>query len=177
MMPKLQEGLGHDVLLLSGGVSAGKLDLVPSLLQELGVQQVFHKVQVKPGKPIFFGIHDRSDGSRGYVFGLPGNPVSSLVGFRLFISTALRVLSGESNSIESGLQKVKLSKDHETRGDRPTWWPGRLVSSHDSHLIAEPLKWNGSSDLLALGKAEGLIEFPAGTQTHAAGSKFPFWEL
>jgi len=146
-------------------------------LKELGVREVFHKVKVKPGKPIFFGVHDREDGSRGYVFGLPGNPVSSLVGYRLFASVAISILSGQSNAIETNPQRARLSCDHETRGDRPTWWPGRCVKSPDSHLIVEPLKWNGSSDLLSLGAAEGLIEFPAGSQTHAAGTEFPFWEL
>ena len=75
------------------------------------------------------------------------------------------------------MQRAKLSRDHETRGDRPTWWPGRRVTSKDSHLIVEPLEWNGSSDLLSLGKAEGLIEFPAGGNVHNAGEEFPFWEL
>jgi len=177
MLAKLQQGLERDVFLLSGGVSAGTLDLVPSLLKELGVQEVFHNVKVKPGKPIFFGVHDREDGSRGYVFGLPGNPVSSLVGFRLFVTVALSILSGQSNVIETTAQRAKLSRDHETRGDRPTWWPGRRVASQDSHLIVEPLKWNGSSDLLSLGAAEGLIEFPAGSKVHEAGAEFPFWEM
>lgn len=177
MLAKLKKGLQQDVLLLSGGVSAGTLDLVPSLLKELGVKEVFHKVKVKPGKPIFFGVHDRENGSRGYVFGLPGNPVSSLVGYRLFASVAISILSGQSDAIESSPQRAKLSSDHETRGDRPTWWPGRRVASPDSSLIVEPLKWNGSSDLLSLGTAEGLIEFPAGSQVHDAGSEFPFWEL
>ena len=177
MLGKLKQGLQQDVLLLSGGVSAGTLDLVPSLLKELGVKEVFHKVKVKPGKPIFFGVHDREDGSRGYVFGLPGNPVSSLVGFRLFASVAISILSGQSDAIEAKPQRAKISCDHETRGDRPTWWPGRRVASEDSHLIVEPLNWNGSSDLLSLGMAEGLIEFPAGGKVHEAGVEFPFWIL
>lgn len=177
MFAKLKQGLQQDVLLLSGGVSAGTLDLVPSLLKELGVKKVFHKVKVKPGKPIFFGIHDREDGSRGYVFGLPGNPVSSLIGYRLFASVAISILSGQSDAVEQNPQRAKISCDHETRGDRPTWWPGRRVDSPDSHLIVEPLKWNGSSDLVSLGMAEGLIEFPAGGKTHAAGTEFPFWNL
>ena len=177
MHEKLKQGLQQDVLLLSGGVSAGTLDLVPSLLKELGVKEVFHKVKVKPGKPIFFGIHDREDGSRGYVFGLPGNPVSSLVGFRLFASVAFSILSGQSDAIEAKPQRAKISRDHETRGDRPTWWPARRITSEDSHLIVEPLTWNGSSDLLSLGMAEGLIEFPAGGNVHEAGVEFPFWVL
>ena len=163
------------MLLLSGGVSAGTLDLVPSLLKELGVKEVFHKVKVKPGKPIFFGVLDRDDGSRGYVFGLPGNPVSSLVGFRLFVSVAIGLLCGENGVLDPQPQMAKLSKDHETRGDRPTWWPACRAKSADSQLVVEPLGWNGSSDMVALGKAEGLIEFPAGTKVHDAGSEFPFW--
>lgn len=175
MLPKLKQGLEHDLLLLSGGVSAGTLDLVPSLLKELGVKEVFHKVKVKPGKPIFFGVLDRDDGSRGYVFGLPGNPVSSLVGFRLFVSVAIGLLCGENGVLDPQPQMAKLSKDHETRGDRPTWWPACRAKSADSQLVVEPLGWNGSSDMVALGKAEGLIEFPAGTKVHDAGSEFPFW--
>lgn len=177
MLGKLEQGLKHDVLLLSGGVSAGTLDLVPSLLKELGVKEIFHKVKVKPGKPIFFGIHERDDGTRGYVFGLPGNPVSSLVGYRLFVSVAIGLLAGQSNAVKTTQQKARLSCDHETRGDRPTWWPGRRVESADSHLIVEPVHWNGSSDLVSLGKAEGLVEFPAGGKVHKAGEEFPFWEL
>ncbi len=177
MQEQLKRGLEKDIFLLSGGVSAGTLDLVPSLLKELGVEEVFHKVKVKPGKPIFFGTHQRSDGSRGYVFGLPGNPVSSLVGFRLFVSTAIALMCGKANAIETSPQLAELSREHETRGDRPTFWPGRRISSPDSSLIVEPLTWNGSSDLVALGKAEGLIEFPAGGKVHDAGTMFPFWEL
>src|SRR4030095_13909300 len=75
--------------LLSGGVSAGKLDLVPGVLREAGVVAHFHKVRMKPGKPLLFGT--RGD---ALVFGLPGNPVSSFVCFELFVRPALRVLRG-----------------------------------------------------------------------------------
>ena len=71
---KVSAGLAHDVLVLSGGVSAGVLDLVPQVLAELGVRQVFHKVNLKPGKPLWFGVHPRSAGVSTLVFGLPGNP-------------------------------------------------------------------------------------------------------
>jgi molybdopterin molybdotransferase len=86
-------------------------------------------------------------------------------------------MCGQANAIESNPQLAELSREHETRGDRPTFWPGRRISSPDSSLIVEPLIWNGSSDLVALGKAEGLIEFPAGGKVHGAGTEFPFWEL
>ena len=86
-------GLDADVLLLCGGVSAGKFDLVPDALAELGVDQVFHKVALRPGKPLWFGVK-KSDQRQVLVFGLPGNPVSSLVCFELFARPAIAALAG-----------------------------------------------------------------------------------
>ncbi len=81
----LRRGLDADVLLISGGVSAGTRDLVPSALAALGVENVFHKVNIKPGKPLWFGVGPSRESERGpLVFGLPGNPVSGLVGFLVF---------------------------------------------------------------------------------------------
>ena len=89
----IEQGLAADVLVLSGGVSAGAFDLVPEVLSELGVEQVFHKVALRPGKPLWFGVKD--DGERRVlVFGLPGNPVSSFVCFELFARPAIAALSG-----------------------------------------------------------------------------------
>ena len=89
----IEQGLAADVLVLSGGVSAGKFDLVPGVLAELGVEQVFHKVALRPGKPLWFGV--KHDGERHVlVFGLPGNPVSSLVCFELFVRPAIAALAG-----------------------------------------------------------------------------------
>ena len=90
----------RDVLLLSGGVSEGTHDLVPSELASLGVRNVFHKINIRPGKPLWFGVwnrtgeHPRSRAGVTYVFGLPGNPVSSLVCFELFVRSCLRRLRG-----------------------------------------------------------------------------------
>ena len=94
----IAEGLESDVLLLSGGVSAGKLDLVPGVLAELGVQPLFHKIAMKPGKPVLFGVKESKPphpqplspvGARGkLVFGLPGNPVGAMVAFELFVRPA-----------------------------------------------------------------------------------------
>lgn len=174
---KIKRGLEQDFLLLSGGVSAGTMDLVPGILQSLGVVQVFHKVKVKPGKPIFFGVLKRQSGKPCLVFGLPGNPVSSLIGVHLFVSTALRIMTGHAVYRPIGRPAV-LSSPHETRGDRPTYWPGRLVTESNAAAGAvEPLRWNGSSDLFSLGAAEGLILMPAREETWAAGEQvlyFPF---
>src|SRR5207253_9325659 len=88
----IAEGLRSDMLVLSGGVSAGKLDLVPGVLRELGIEAHFHKVEMKPGKPVFFGTREATP-----VFGLPGNPVSALVCFELFLRPGLRKLAGHDN--------------------------------------------------------------------------------
>ena len=155
---KIVHGLNSDLLVLSGGVSAGMLDLVPSILQDSGVEQVFHKVKVKPGKPIWFGT--RTDGNKtSYVFGLPGNPVSSLVGFELFVKAAVRCLFGNTNILTPN-SAAKLTEPHEARGDRPTYWPGCWVRSDESTRLVKPLRWMGSSDLRALGFADVLIFFP-----------------
>ena len=130
---KIKLGLQHDVLILSGGVSAGQKDLVPGVLKSLGVEEVFHKVKVKPGKPIWLGIREPS-GNRSkatIVFGLPGNPVSSLVGYQLFVRCCLKILAGGGSEFTQPRQAL-LSCDHQTRGNRPTYWPGRIIL--DEHL-------------------------------------------
>src|SRR5205814_5906671 len=85
----IQAGLEHDVLVTSGGVSVGPHDLVRRVASELGVEEVFWRVAVKPGKPVSFGVRGST-----LVFGLPGNPVSSLVGCELFVKPAVRALQG-----------------------------------------------------------------------------------
>ena len=114
---KISRGLQSDVLILSGGVSAGVRDLVPPTLESQGVDCVFHKVSLKPGKPIWFGVREQS-GHRTLVFGLPGNPVSSLACFELFVKTAIQGLSGRSPLVP--WQPIRLANDFQTRGNRPT---------------------------------------------------------
>jgi molybdopterin molybdotransferase len=170
---RIQAGLDHDLLLLSGGVSAGTMDLVPGILNELGVQQVFHKVHVKPGKPIWFGVLEQKE-KRTYVFGLPGNPVSSLIGFQLFVKSAIRKLTGDAvGNFKSEIGQ--LSSPHQTRGDRPTYWPGKRVNDDSPVRKFQPLMWRGSSDLFALGESDGLIYFPAESQDHPAGEQVVFY--
>jgi molybdopterin molybdotransferase len=152
---KISLGLECDVLLISGGVSAGVLDLVPGVLKDLGVAEVFHKVRVKPGKPLWFGVRE-DDKRKVLVFGLPGNPVSTLVSFRLFVLPALQALAGEA-SVPPPTESVALSKPIEHRGGRPTYFPGRRNESR-----VEPLDWKGSADLATLTQANCLIALPAG---------------
>lgn len=163
---RIAAGLSADALVMSGGVSAGVLDLVPGLLRELGVREVFHKVRIKPGKPVWFGVREHS-GHRTLVFGLPGNPASSLVGFHLFVGPALRALSGRPFSLPA-TATARLTAAFEHRGERATYHPARFSESPDG-LLAEPLAWQGSADLRTLSLADGLVHFPAGDRVYEAG--------
>ena len=160
-------GLEHDVLVLSGGVSAGVLDLVPKLLRRCGVREVFHKVRLKPGKPLWFGIHGHEE-QPGLVFGLPGNPVSSLVCFWLFVLPAIRALQGAPHPVPRRLRAV-LAQPHRQRGDRPTYFPAALVEEDGVGNAITPLPWQGSADLRTLARANALAHFPAGDRDYAAG--------
>ncbi|GDY08089.1 molybdopterin molybdenumtransferase MoeA [Planctomycetia bacterium] len=165
---RIDIGLQSDVLVLSGGVSMGEKDLVPSELAAAGVRQVFHKANVKPGKPIWFGVLDRRPNSRTLVFGLPGNPVSSLVCFELFVRPALRRMMGVS-SAESVAVKARLTAPHTTKGERPTYQPARLEWQSDGPIVTA-IPWVGSSDLRATVAANSMALFPVGDQTYEAGS-------
>lgn len=171
----IQSGLESDVLILSGGVSAGVLDLVPQVLESLGVEQVFHKVNLKPGKPLWFGVQTNANGRRVLVFGLPGNPVSSLVCFELFIRPALAALAGRpfcGLPIQSGL----LTKEQRQRGDRPTYWPASCLLDGTGATVT-PLEWRGSGDLHSLARANCLAYFPAEDRVFAAGEKVSVYLL
>jgi molybdopterin molybdotransferase len=153
----------QQVVVISGGVSAGVLDLVPGTLAVLGVEQVFHKVSLKPGKPLWFGEKRRATGQSVLVFGLPGNPVSSLVCFELFVRPAIQKMRGLA---PTGLKRVsaRLDSDHQQRGDRPTYWPAVLEGEK-----VKPLSWKGSGDLRTLTDANCLAFFPAGEKLWSAG--------
>jgi molybdopterin molybdotransferase len=159
-------GLECDALVISGGVSAGVLDLVPGVLDQLGVSQVFHKVNLKPGKPLWFGVLASAAGDK-LVFGLPGNPVSSLVCFELFVRPAIGRLTGLVD-VSHRETKAKLSTPFSQRADRPTYFPARL-SNLDNDPTIEPLAWQGSGDLRTLAEANALAYFPAGQHEFKAG--------
>ncbi|HTQ40471.1 MAG TPA: gephyrin-like molybdotransferase Glp [Pirellulales bacterium] len=159
-----QAGLQSDVLVISGGVSAGVLDLVPAGLTELGVRQVFHKVNLKPGKPLWFGVAKNST----LVFGVPGNPLSSLVCFELFVKPAIARLAGRHWEPPQRTQPAKLTAEFRQRSDRPTYWPAVAIASAEGWLV-EPKAWQGSADLRGFAGANALAIFPAGEKIYAAG--------
>ncbi|QDT45623.1 Molybdopterin molybdenumtransferase [Gimesia alba] len=164
---KIQEGLKSDFLLLSGGVSAGTLDLVPSELQSAGVKEVFHKVNLKPGKPLWFGILERENQSPCYIFGLPGNPVSSMVCFDLFVRTAIRHYMGFPAPRPTPVP-ARLTIDFQSRGDRPTYHPSH-VEWEAGEAIVTPLKTMGSADLRSTVTANAVALFPTGNQLYQSG--------
>jgi molybdopterin molybdotransferase len=166
---RLGEGLRHDLLLLSGGVSAWKLDLVPSVLHELGVEQVFHKVQVKPGQPLWFGRRDREgDAGPCFVFGLPGNPVSSMVCFELFARTALRRRMGDPHPEPQPIS-ARLTHDFTHAGGRPTYHPAKLAfTSRGPEVTTVP--WVGSADLCATVAANAMVVLSAGDAVQPPGT-------
>ena len=168
----IADGLSGDVLVLSGGVSAGVLDLVPGELKQQGVQEIFHRVSLKPGKPIWFGVLDTGS-HRCLVFGLPGNPVSSLVCFHLFVRRAIHGLMGGSSEFPA-CESYPLATAFHHRGNRPTWWPARVIRTEGGLSQVEPLEWRGSGDLRALAFAEGWIGFSPGTKSHEAGTQVDF---
>ena len=156
----------RDVLIVSGGVSAGVKDLVPAALVAAGVEPIFHKVAVKPGKPIWFGVGPRRSRDRPgtLVFGLPGNPASGVVGFLLFIRPALAALAGRG-ARPALIEPAFLGKSFTHRGDRPTYHPVRVEGTR-----VDPLDWAGSADLRAVALADGFAQFPAGDREYSAGS-------
>lgn len=166
---KIQEGLNHDFLLLSGGVSAGTLDLVPSELAAAGGRQVFHKINLKPGKPLWFGILERENQGPCYIFGLPGNPVSSMVCFDLFVRTAIRQFMG-APAPKPVPTVARLTTDFHSRGDRPTYQPAQ-VEWQSGETVVTPLKTMGSADLRSTVTANGVALFPTGNQLYQAGLK------
>lgn len=154
----IREGLGTaNVLVLSGGVSVGKYDLVPDVLKAVGVEIHFHTVRMKPGKPLLFGTKGGT-----LVFGLPGNPVSAYLGFELFVRPALGIMGGRDEAPRE--LTLPLSEPLAARHDRPTYHPA--VVSRDG---VRPLPWFGSADLRALLPANGFVVLPPGEVRYEAG--------
>jgi molybdopterin molybdotransferase len=165
------QGLAADVLLLSGGVSAGDLDLVPDIFLRCGVEKIFHKVRHKPGKPVWFGVARREGAASTLVFGLPGNPASSLVCFELFVRPAVMILAGRpQDAWHLPRARALLTAPVKSAADRPVYLPCRLEGPAHA-LVATPLPWTGSSDLRGFVGASGYIALPAGRATHEPGSE------
>jgi molybdopterin molybdotransferase len=158
---RVREGLQSDLLILSGGVSVGDFDLVPRVLRDLEVVNVFHGVRMRPGKPLWFGV--AASGCR--VFGLPGNPLSTFVGFHVMVRAAIRCLTGHADASKLTTQVAVVTTELSVRTDREVFWPARTVSDESSShgktssapLQVEILPWLGSADLRTLAMATGFV--------------------
>jgi molybdopterin molybdotransferase len=159
----LEGGLEADVLVTSGGVSVGPHDLVRRIEQELGVEEVFWRVAVKPGKPISFGVRGST-----LVFGLPGNPVSSLVGFELFVRPALLALQGVRDP-GPPFQPGVLGSSVRRNSQRDEFLRARVRSDGES-VVLEPLTGQESHMIARAAAADALVLAPRGDGEIAAGS-------
>ena len=156
-----EAGEESDVLVTVGGVSMGAKDLVPSITEQLGYAPQFHKVQIQPGKPVYFARH--KDGR--CLLGLPGNPVSVIATSHLFL---LPLLFGGTTACLDPLQ-LPLRSPYHHRGRRRLFLPSRWTEEG-----VEAVRWNGSGDLLAATYGDGLIDLPSGTE-YPAGTHVPFY--
>jgi molybdopterin molybdotransferase len=166
----LELGLEFDVLVTSGGVSVGPHDLVRRIEAELGVEEVFWRVAVRPGKPVSFGTRDRT-----LVFGLPGNPVSSLVGCELFVKPALAALQGAR---EPGPRFAagRLSATVTRNAARDDLLRARSHSS-DEGVVLEPVAGQESHMIVRAAEADALVLIPRGNGELTAGSAVRYLPL
>lgn len=160
-----------DALILSGGVSMGVYDFTKTALNNLGAEIFFERVSLRPGKPTVFARLGRT-----LIFGLPGNPVSVSVTFNLFARTALRVMQGCQTAALAEEWAV-LSRGVKGSMERTSYLPARLGTNEEGQLLAEPLKWGGSSDFVAFARATALVIVPAGVAAFEAGTKVRFVRL
>lgn len=156
----------HQVIVLTGGVSKGKFDFLPTVLADLGVKKIFHQVNHRPGKPLFFGQGPENQ----LVFGLPGNPVSCVVNLRKYIIEALK------NNFKPTMY-VKITKDINFKKDMTLFVPAKLEFSNDGLVMATPLQGNGSGDFYSLRDSDGFIEVDNLTNQNnfSAGLVLPFY--
>jgi molybdopterin molybdotransferase len=161
---KIEQGLGHDVLVLSGGVSMGKYDLVESVLKSLGAEFFFDAVAIRPGKPTVFGRCRNT-----WVFGLPGNPVSTMVTFQLFVIPALDLLSG-APARPLPLLEATLAEPLREKAALTHFLPARLEWPDLSPRVSA-LRWQGSGDIAALSRANCFLLVPPDRLDIPAGEK------
>jgi molybdopterin molybdotransferase len=160
-----------DVLITSGGVSMGVYDFTKAALKELGAEIFFERVALRPGKPTVFARLGHT-----LIFGLPGNPVSVSVTFNLFVRTALLKMQGATEPTLKHEHAV-LAADLKGSIDRESYLPAVLRTDEKGTLLAEPLKWGGSSDFVSFARATALINLPAGRKVTERGSTIEFIRL
>ncbi|MDO7845243.1 molybdopterin molybdotransferase MoeA [Hymenobacter sp. M29] len=171
-------GAGFDAVVLSGAVSKGRADHLPGLLRELHVEEIFHEVQQRPGKPLWFGA--RANGP--VVFGLPGNPVSTFITACRYVRPWLRAVQQPEGAPETvaaieAPQPAMLTVDIQFKPQLTHFVPVRLTVDTDGRHLATPLRVGGSGDMMGLVGATAFLELPPEPAVFAAGSVWPAWAL
>ena len=161
-----------EIVITSGGVSVGVYDFTKTALKELGAEIFFERVALRPGKPTVFALLPNGT----LVFGLPGNPVSVSVTFNLFARTAILALQG-ANETELPVRTAVLGKSVKGAKERESYLPARLSTDEEGLLIAEPLKWGGSSDFIGFARASSLVVLPPDTGIVEAGTRVRILQL
>ncbi|HZE29443.1 MAG TPA: gephyrin-like molybdotransferase Glp, partial [Gaiellaceae bacterium] len=167
----IARGLEHDLLVTSGGVSVGPHDLVRAIEAELGVEEVFWRVAVKPGKPVSFGVRDWT-----LVFGLPGNPVSSLVAFELFVRPAVLALQGHADPLPR-FEPGRLAAAARLNPGRDQLVRARRRDGGDGATELDPLQGQESHMIARAAGADALVLLPRGEGELAAGSPVRYLKL
>ena len=160
----IARGLQEDILVLSGGVSMGKYDLVEDVLKKLGATFYFDSVAIRPGKPAVFALCNGKP-----VFGLPGNPISTMVTFQLFVAPAIDLLSGCAPRPLPFLQSSLAVPLDEKPG--MTHFLPAVLQWRDSSSTVAPLPWQGSGDTVTMAKANCFLVIPSDVSTLPAGEK------
>jgi molybdopterin molybdotransferase len=154
---------------MSGGVSKGKFDLIPSTLADLGVEKLFHRIAQKPGKPMWFGKKNNT-----ILFGFPGNPVSTMMcAVRYFLPWVKENALG----INTYPETVVMSEALVNKSDLTFYQAVKIEGHLDHHIrVATPIKLNGSGDFAGLSGAQGFVEIPP-LSTRIEGEKCRFWSI
>jgi molybdopterin molybdotransferase len=161
---KIRRGLQEDLLVLSGGVSMGKYDLVEKVLREMETEFYFDAVAIRPGKPAVFGKCGEK-----FAFGLPGNPVSTMVTFELFVAPAVDLLSG-AEARELPILEARLGEALHEKPGVTHFLPARMEGQGANRAVVA-LKWQGSGDVAALGKANCFVMVPAQKEKIEVGER------
>ncbi|MBV8845122.1 MAG: molybdopterin molybdotransferase MoeA [Bryobacterales bacterium] len=156
----IERGLQADLLLLSGGVSAGKYDIVEKVLADVGAEFFFDRVKIQPGQPLVYGAVQGTQ-----FFGLPGNPASTMVTFEVFARAAVELLAGANEALLP-LLRAKLSSDFRHKPGLTRFLPAAV--SADGTTVA-PVAWHGSGDIAALARANAFLVAEADRETWEAG--------
>lgn len=160
----LKKGLRRDIVLLTGGVSMGEYDIAVDVLQDAGVEIFFHKVALRPGKPIVFGRTKQT-----LVFGLPGNPVATYVNFELFVRPAIRRMMGFEDA-QRMVIKAELEVDIARKRTRREYRPACLRIDSGKFYVA-PVEWHGSADLLGATRGNSLLILPEDKSPLSSGDE------